>query len=180
METTPITWMSDDDIGQPLLRLNEADSVAVALRALKQGETIGELTVKSRVMKGHKVALRNIAKGESVKKYAQVIGLASADIAVGDHVHSHNLEFTLNEATTVSASRAQSVDVNCTDQFMGYRRAQGRAGTRNYIAIISSVNCSATVAHRIADAFDKEALADFENVDGVAAFTHGTGCGMAR
>lgn len=178
MESTPITWLSDD-VSQPLLRLNEQDSVAVALRALKAGETIGELTLKARVMKGHKVALQDIAQGTPVIKYAQVIGLASADITAGELVHSHNLAFAANEASSVAGSRYQAVDVQCTDQFMGYRRAHGRAGTRNFIAIISSVNCSATVAHRIANAFDGDALASFDNIDGVAAFTHGTGCGMA-
>ena len=177
---TPIVWLDDREsvVGQPLLTLSNEDSVAVALRALKDGEQLDGLTISGRVMKGHKVALRDIAQGEPIIKYAQVIGIASADIAAGASVHTHNLDFVDSDVLHEKATMGSKPDVACTDTFMGYPRADGRYGTRNFIVVLSSVNCSATVAHRICDVFDDDALAAFPNVDGVAAFTHGTGCGM--
>jgi len=177
---TPIVWLDDHDslAGKPLLTLSAEDSVGVALRALKDGEKLDGLTVSGRVMKGHKVALRAIAKGEQVIKYAQVIGIASEDIPAGSFVHTHNLDFANSDVLHEKATSGVSPDINCTDTFMGYPRKDGRFGTRNFIVVLSSVNCSATVAHRIADAFDDETLANYSNIDGVAAFTHGTGCGM--
>ncbi len=189
VEATPVVWLDGkESTSQPFLRLAETDNVAVALRTLKEGEAFElpasdvapsqSLTIRARIMKGHKVALQAIGTGQRVRKYAQLIGLASQDIAAGDHVHSHNLSFTLNDATNQRQTDRQSTLINSTDTFQGYRRADGRVGTRNFIAVISSVNCSATVANRIAAAFDDQALSAFGNVDGVAAFTHGTGCGM--
>ena len=93
-------------------------------------------------------------------------------------MHTHNLDFVNSDVLHEKATMGATPDVACTDTFMGYPRADGRFGTRNFIVVLSSVNCSATVAHRICDAFDDHALAAFPNVDGVAAFTHGTGCGM--
>ena len=164
--------------------LDPSDSVGVARRNLAAGERIagegarGDIVVAERVPVGHKVALADIAAGARVRKYAQLIGVARAPIAAGAHVHSHNLEFVVADARAAS-DPPPPVAVETTDTFEGYRRADGRVGTRNFVAVISSVNCSATVAHRIADAFDADALAAFPNVDGVAAFTHGTGCGLA-
>lgn len=182
-ESTPVVWLDGkQSTSQPLLRLAEADTVGVALRTLKPDESLtiddSELVVAERIMKGHKIALCDMPVGSRVIKYAQLIGLASADIAKGQHVHSHNLAFTNNDASTQSRGDAPASAIQNTDTFMGYRRATGRAGTRNFIAVISSVNCSATVAHRIAASFDDSSLDSFDNVDGVAAFTHGTGCGM--
>lgn len=193
-ESTPVVWLDGkQSAGQPLLKLAAPDNVAVALRTLKPGEEIPltavndaagdgtqvqSLKVVDRIMKGHKVALCSMPMGTRVTKYAQLIGIASQDIQAGEHVHSHNLAFTNNDITSERETDRKPTNVNCTDTFQGYRRADGRVGTRNYIAIISSVNCSATVAKRIAAEFDGNRLADYENIDGVAAFTHGTGCGM--
>ena len=180
--------------GPALLRLDPADSVGVALRAIAPGEVLTFGTggpsstgrtdgegVRSidRVPPGHKVALIDVAEGERVLKYAQTIGFASEAIPVGRHVHVHNLAFRDSDATQRMGGAARPLEPMTPTLFEGYRRADGRVGTRNFIAVISSVNCSATVAHRIADAFDEEALAAFPNIDGVAAFVHGTGCGMA-
>jgi len=177
---SPIVWLDDRKAvaGLPVLVLAAEDSVGVALRALKAGEEVDGLQITERVMKGHKVALRDIAKGERVIKYAQVIGVASVDIEAGAAVHTHNLEFRDSDALHEKATANTTTPIACTDSFMGYERPDGRYGTRNFIVVLSSVNCSATVAHRIADGFDDDMLAAYPNVDGVAAFTHGTGCGI--
>lgn len=186
----PVVWrQADDPAATPLLRLAPEDNVAVALRPLNRGEQLqlpaGDtggaalgLSVADSVPKGHKVALCDLASGDRLLKYAQTIGVASEAIASGQHVHSHNLAFHSTDADYEFATEAAAVPVDCTDTFNGYRRADGRAGTRNYIAVLSSVNCSATVANRIAAAFDDTCLSGYANVDGVVAFTHGTGCGM--
>jgi altronate hydrolase len=133
------------------------------------------------VPRGHKVALRDIPQGAPVRKYGQVIGAASAPITAGEHVHTHNLRFAPelrgDSATDVHARNAAAAE-GPVPVFEGYVRADGRVGTRNYIGIVTSVNCSATVAKLIAREAERR-LGDFPNVDGVVALTHGTGCGMA-
>ena len=190
VEPTPIQWLDGkQSTSQPLLKLAQTDNVAVALRTLKEGEILSigaisngdsakELQVKSRIMKGHKVALAPIEKGARVIKYDQLIGIACESIDAGEHVHTHNLAFTDNDAVLARDKSKEPTQIECTDTFQGYLRADGRVGTRNYIAVISSVNCSATVAQKIASSFEHGRLDDFKNIDGVAVFTHGTGCGM--
>jgi len=192
VDTNPIVWLDGKQAAsQPFLQLSNMDNVAVALRTLKEGEELDltsdasasssdtqKLTIKTRIMKGHKLALAPIASGERVLKYNQLIGLASENIDVGEHVHTHNLCFTENDAAATRNKDQAAVSIASTDSFLGYKRKDGRVGTRNYIAVISSVNCSATVAHRIAAEFNNGRLDAYDNIDGVAAFTHGTGCGM--
>ena len=162
------------------IRLNPADSVLVARTRLAAGTTIDGITPTSDVPAGHKLAARDIAKGEAVLKFAQTIGYASQDIAQGDHVHTHNVAFQNVDGDYDFATNLRLAPPAAQpDHFMGYRRADGRIGTRNFIAIVTSVNCSATAARMIADHFTPERLAPYPNVDGVAAFVHGTGCGMA-
>lgn len=184
---TKVVWLDGkQSAAQAILRLDESDNVAVALRTLKAGETIDvsasaektSLIVDERISKGHKVALCDLSKGSRIVKYAQLIGLASTDIKAGQHVHTHNLVFTPADATLAARPDNKPAALTGNDTFSGYQRADGRCGTRNYIAVLSSVNCSATVAHSIANHFNQENLHDYQNVDGVAAFTHGTGCGM--
>lgn len=158
-----------------LLRLDPADNVATAIRTLAPGEE----GAAEPIPRGHKMALIAIPQGQPVRKYAQIIGYAAADIPVGAHVHTHNLEFRNVDASYEFATNLRPVEVVAVpDTFMGYRRANGRVGTRNYIAILTSVNCSATAARKIAQHFTPERLAAYPNVDGVAAFVHGTGCAM--
>ena len=161
------------------VRLDAADNVVTATRALQAGTAVEGVETAGLIPSGHKIATRAIAKGEQVRKYAQFIGLAHADIAAGEHVHTHNLDFRATEVAYEFGTDLRPVEPASGDTFMGYRRASGRVGTRNYIAIVTSVNCSATAARRIADAFGPEELAAYPNVDGVVAFVHGTGCGMA-
>ena len=158
------------------VRLSASDNVVTAIAALDIGQE-GAIT---QIPRGHKMATQDIPKGAPVYKYAQVIGYAGEDIAKGDHVHTHNLEFRNVDQTYEFATNLRPVTpVTKPDTFMGYRRASGRVGTRNYIAVLTSVNCSATAARRIADYFTDDKLAAYPNVDGVVAFVHGTGCGMA-
>ncbi len=164
-----------------LIVLHPQDNVAIASRELTAGETVGSLTVGQRVPECHKVARIAIASGDPIRKYAQVIGYASCDIPAGHHVHVHNVEY--RDSSTIAKDapapkRAGPAQAESGRTFMGYRRADGGAATRNFIGIFSSVNCSATVANRIADHFTEERLAAYTNVDGVVAFAHGTGCGM--
>ena len=131
------------------------------------------------------MALVDVAEGARVLKYAQLIGVARAAIARGEHVHVHNLDFVANDAHEASEA-PPPVAVETTDTFAGYRRGDGRCGTRNFVAVLSSVNCSATVAHRIADGFGGTRTGggrpspNTRTVDGVAAFTHGTGAAAWR
>jgi len=162
----------------PTALLHPEDDVLIALRAFPAGSEVDGLTLTQDVGVGHKIARRAVAKGAPVHRYHQVIGFASTDIAAGEHVHSHNLSmgevkhehrFGANVRPTPRATPARS--------FMGIRRADGRVATRNYIGVISSVNCSATAAKMIAQHY-RDRLADFPNVDGVVALTHKSGCGL--
>ena len=158
------------------VRLSPADNVVTAISALE----IGEEGAIQPIPRGHKTATKPIAKGDAVRKYAQTIGYAATDIAQGAHIHTHNLDFRNVDQVYEYSTNLRPVDpASKPDTFMGYRRNTGRVGTRNYIAVLTSVNCSATAARRIADYFTDERLADYPNVDGVVAFVHGTGCGMA-
>lgn len=163
-----------------VIRLDASDDVVTAIAPLQTGVAVEDVVTTGLIPRGHKIATRAIAAGEPVRKYAQVIGYAGQDIAAGDHVHTHNLNFRNTDAEYEFATDLRPIAPAARqDTFMGYKRANGKAGTRNYIAIITSVNCSATAARRIADAFGPEELAQYPNVDGVVAFVHGTGCGMA-
>ena len=172
-----------------VLRLNPADDVVIARRQLVSGTLIKSegITVSGLVPPGHKVATRALAVGTPVRRYNQIIGFATREIRPGEHVHLHNLgigeehgAFSRDYAFCADVRPAPTVTTPAT--FMGIVRADGRVATRNYVAILSSVNCSATVARAIADRFRRDifpdALADYPNVDGVIALTHGTGCGM--
>jgi len=166
-----------------IIRLQPDDNVAVARIALAPGAPLGEgLAALEPIPAGHKVALLDIGAGEAVRKYGQIIGFASQAIAAGEHVHVDNVEMRAFERDTAVGSEARpTAFFNDAERasFLGYRRANGGVGTRNYLAVLTSVNCSATVARHIADSFEPEILAQFPNVDGIAAFAHSTGCGMA-
>ncbi len=167
----------------PIIRLNPADNVAVARLALSQGASLGAgRTASAAIPQGHKIAIQPIAKGEAVRKYGQVIGLATADIAIGEHVHVHNMAMDDSERSHTYCAEAVATDFVPEAErarFDGYLRADGSVGTRNYIAIISSVTCSATVSRAVADHFNRKGGLDgFDNVDGVVALTHGGGCSI--
>jgi altronate hydrolase len=167
------------------IRLHPNDDVVIARAQLVGGTQLldEKVTISGLVPPGHKVATRAISKGSPVKRYNQIIGFASRDIVAGEHVHLHNLvmgSFDRDYAFGADAKPTQYITPPAT--FEGIVRRDGpnagRIATRNYIGILSTVNCSATVARGIADWFTRERLAEFGNVDGVVALTHGSGCGM--
>ena len=167
-----------------LIRLHEQDNVLVAKSAVALGEVFSDwqLRARAQVPAGHKIAARAIAQGERVLKYNTEIGVATRDIAAGDHVHSHNLalgEFHHDPAFGEDVRPVAYVPAAQRATFQGIVRADGRVATRNFIGILSSVNCSSTVIHRIAAYFTAEKLAAYPNVDGVVAFAQTSGCGMA-
>ena len=164
------------------IRLDPADNVVTATRTLEAGTAVDDVVTTAIIPRNHKLASREIKAGEAVRKYAQVIGYATEVIVAGGHVHTHNVEFrNTEEDYEISTDLRPAVPVAeaARDSFMGYRRENGRVGTRNYIGILTSVNCSATAARMIASAFGPEEMSRYPNVDGVVAFVHGTGCGMA-
>jgi altronate hydrolase len=172
----------------PVIRLHPEDSVVIARATLLPGAPVADgVKATARIPAGHKVAVRPIARNEPIRRYGQIIGFASDDIAPGAHVHVHNCEmgdFAKDYAYGVDAQPTAFFDAPAT--FQGIRRPDGRVATRNYIGILTSVNCSAHVAGVVADMFrhnpltGHDPLADFPNVDGVVALTHKTGCGMTQ
>ncbi|RWM88754.1 MAG: altronate dehydratase [Mesorhizobium sp.] len=163
------------------IRLHSDDNVIVATRALAEGEDLGEVVTSEAVPSGHKVAVRPIGEGESVLKYGQVIGIASRRIEPGEHVHLKNLSMLDSEVAhhfAVDGGPTPLLPESERRGFQGYVRPNGLVGTRNYIGIVTSVNCSATVARAIAEHFRLNGFGNHTNVDGVVALTHGTGCAI--
>jgi altronate hydrolase len=162
------------------VRLHPLDNVVVAARRVAAGARVsseGVVAVQA-IPAGHKIATRLIRAGEPILKYGQVIGASTLDIAPGSHVHSHNMAMT--EARRSAEVRAWHAPNVSPATFLGYRRSDGRVGVRNYVGILTSVNCSATVARLIAQEAERSGLLDgFPNVDGVVPITHTSGCGMA-
>ena len=168
-------------IKKPVLRLHPNDDVVIATRPLPPGTRVGDEAVvcTDAIPPGHKLAIRAVATGQPVLRYGQIIGFATTDIAPGQHVHSHNLAFEAFERDA-----AVGIDVKPTPAvaqpatFMGYVRPDGRVATRNYLGVLSTVNCSASVSKFVAQHFTPERMAAYPNVDGVVAITHSVGCGM--
>src|SRR5262249_5702946 len=164
--------------------LKPEDDVAVAKAPLDRGaifeDAAGRIEVRQDIKPGHKIARHDVRKGDPVRRYGQVIGFATRDVPVGEHVHSHNLDIG-----ELAADRYEvGVDVRPVTMypptemrhFEGYKREDGRVGTRNYVAIISGVNCSASVSQFVKDKF-RDVQRDYPNIDGVLAITHKSGCG---
>ena len=167
------------------LTLNQDDNVSVALTDLAPGDTIdnGVVVGGVSVPAGHKAAIKRINAGEPARKYGQIIGFASAAIEPGDHVHTHNLkmaDFSRDHAIGADARPVRMVPEEDRASFQGIVRNDGGIGTRNYIGVLPTSNCSASVARFIADSFTRERMAGFPNVGGVLSLTHGTGCGMSE
>ncbi|WP_417683899.1 UxaA family hydrolase [Roseibium sp.] len=163
--------------------LHADDNVVVALQDLNAGDTAAfvDAELPGQIMRGHKIARRPILQGEMVVRYGQIIGQAKQNIAPGEHVHVHNLG--MGEHTRDYGHAEASVPLEPIAEqrtFQGYVRADGKVGTRNYIGILTSVNCSGSVAKFIAEAAERSGLLkEFPNVDGIVPIVHGTGCGMS-
>jgi altronate hydrolase len=163
----------------PCLRLHAADNVAIATTDLAPGTRLADVnvTLTDAIPTGHKFAIAPIANGAPVLKYGHFIGVATRDIAAGSHVHTHNLAFAKPD-TEVPLPKPAWTDGREERFFEGYRRADGRAATRNYVGVISTVNCSATVVRKITERFAGEGMKPWPHVDGVVPITHTSGCGM--
>ncbi len=165
------------------LRLNASDNVVVAVDEVPAGAAADGVVARARIPKGHKMAISAIGAEKAILKFGQVIGFASTPIAPGEWVHEHNCAMrTFARDHRFGEAPAPLSIASVADQptFDGFRRANGKVGTRNYLALLTSVNCSATTARLIAREVERSGvLADYPNVDGVIALVHGTGCGMA-
>ena len=164
-----------------VIRLNPMDNIGVALADLEPASALpGGAAALEQIKRGHKVALAAIAPGAPVYRYGQMIGVATAPILAGGHVHSHNLGMGDHRQDHAFGADCRAiVPAQTPRSFMGYHRADGQVGTRNYLSILTSVNCSGSVARFVAEAVDREGwLADYPGMDGVVPIVHGTGCGM--
>jgi altronate hydrolase len=174
---------------EQVLRLAREDDVAIALQDLTRGTAVGvpgsdAVTARTDVPRGHKIALRRLPQGRLVRKYGHVIGRTTAPVEAGEHVHVHNLGMPEGAAGLSSGAGATGAVTDLPPDlrrtFAGIRRASGAVATRNYVGVLTTVNCSATVARQVARRTEDEVAALVgEGVDGVVALTHGTGCGMA-
>src|SRR5918998_671302 len=165
------------------LRLSPDDNVVIAIDLVSQGATTAGLTARERILRGHKMAVEPIREGEPIRKFGQIIGFAKAHIAPGEWVHEHNVglhDFERDYRFCEDAKDERLLPENLRATFEGYRRDNGKTGTRNYIGILTSVNCSASVARFAAAAVENSgALNDYPGIDGIVAIVHGTGCGHA-
>ena len=165
------------------IRLSADDNVVIAIDLVSQGDTVSDITARERILRGHKMAVEPIREGEPIRKFGQIIGFAKAHIAPGEWVHEHNVglhDFERDYAFCVDARDDDLLSPEMQATFEGYRRASGKTGTRNYLGILTSVNCSASVARFAAAEIERSGvLKDYPGVDGVVAIVHGTGCGHA-
>jgi altronate hydrolase len=179
-----VCMASTSPIEQLAVLLHPDDNIAVARQSLVAGTRIihtgPPINLRDAVKLGHKFALQPIECGSAVRKFGQIIGFASRDIAVGEHVHTHNVACgQYDRQAELAVDRPDVPAPLGTSTFEGFLRPDGRVGTRNYVAVVSTVNCSASTVDRIARTFTSERLRPYPNVDGVFAITHKTGCGMA-
>ncbi|WFU14590.1 altronate dehydratase family protein [Bradyrhizobium sp. CB3481] len=162
------------------LVLSDDDNVAVATQQLVAGTTVGSVELLANIPRGHKFATRTISAGDPIFKYGQIIGFATEAIEAGNHVHGHNVRPTESTDTRRAVIGRATIVNNVNDRtFMGYQRANGCWGTRNFIGVMTSVNCAGTVAKLIADEASKQIDLAGMPIDGIAAFPHTTGCGMS-
>jgi altronate hydrolase len=183
VKVLPIRNLSERAANPKFLRLHPDDNLIVSIDPILPGATVEGVSAVSRVPKGHKMATRAIAEGEPVKKFGQIIGFAKVAIRPGEHVHEHNCgvhDFARDYHFAEAAEPEHVLPLEQRRTFQGYQRQNGKVGTRNYIGVLTSVNCSASVARFIAAEVNRSGmLAEYPQIDGVVAFVHGTGCGMA-
>jgi altronate dehydratase len=171
-------------LSQVAIKLNTKDNVAIAKLDLKPGQELytqnsDYIFLHDPIPAGHKIAISDLAIGDPVIRYGQVIGKAARGIQTGQHVHTHNVRPNLEGKEyifSVDMEPVQIVPESEQRQFMGYKRGDGRVGTRNFIAVIASVQCAAQVSRLIASHFTPERLKKYPNIDGVFALTPDGGC----
>lgn len=178
-----LLMMKSKLVSEPALRLHPTDNTAVSRRLIKAGQTVLvdglAVTAVDDISFGHKIALADLQVGDSIRKYGQEIGTAATVISAGSWVHTHNVQANIAAHDIQFSTQLRipkSPDQSAT--FLGYRRADGRCGTRNYIAVISTVNCSATTAKYVAAELSREDLSDYPNINGVVPIVHKGGCAM--
>ena len=187
LELTQLTPSGRVPLREVTLQLTPHDNVAVAKAALRPGTTLicddevsTPIPVRQFIPTGHKIALQDVVSGAPVLRYGQIIGFASQPIVAGDHVHTHNVVVKpLDHADAKFVSPVDQVEYvpePLRRTFLGFKRNKGRAGTRNYVAVIATVNCSAHVCREIAAYFTPERLEAYPNVDGVIPIVHTLGC----
>jgi altronate hydrolase len=163
-----------------IIRLHPSDNLVVAVDDLEKGARAEGVTATGRIPPGHKMAVVPVAVGEPIRKFGQIIGFATKPIAPGDWIHEHNVgmhDFQRDYAFAVEAKDEPVLPVGERATFQGYRRANGKVGTRNYIGVLSSVNCSATVAALMAREIERSGiLADYPNIDGIVPLVQANGC----
>ena len=163
--------------------LNESDNIIIALDNMKAGQYLKnfDVTIDAPILSGQKIARVNISKNSPIYKYGTIIGFADSNIVKGQVLTNSNVvfkEFSRDHQYCSKYQPTRFVNQSSERTFLGFKRLDGNVGTRNFISIVSTVNCSATVVHEIAGYFTDEVLKNYPNVDGVAAFSHSTGCGM--
>ena len=169
-------------IRKPFLRLHPQDDVLIAIRPLSAESQLDDaghsIRLRQAITPGHKIARHAIAQGAPVRRYNQIIGFARQAISAGEHIHTHNLAFEMFDRDYAIGIDCKPTPAMAQANFMGYVRPDGRVATRNYIGVIATVNCSASVSKFVASHFTPERLAAYPNVDGVVPITHASGCGM--
>jgi altronate hydrolase len=164
----------------PVILLHPEDNVAIARVPVPAGQVIevggDRITARRTIPEGHKIAIRAIGAGEPARRYGEVIGFATEAIEAGDHVHEHNLRFSALDVKVTYEARPPAAPKS-TKTFQGFRRPDGRTGTRNYIAVVAASNCAAHAVARVEESFRDMALPP--NVDGIVSFPHGDGCGQS-
>ena len=178
--------MPTESFAQFAIILHADDNVAVLKRSIAAGTTLAGdniiVTADCDIAAGHKIAIQPIHQDAAIRKFGQVIGFATEIISTGDHVHTHNVtarDFQRRYEMGSDIPNVEYVAENQRRTFQGFTRPDGKVGTRNYVAIISSVNCSASVSKHVAERFKSPDFAkQFPHVDGVAAFSHQLGCGI--
>ena len=172
------------EFNQSIIRLHELDNIAIALQELEQGTNVSSLslTLKDQIPRSHKIAIQPISEGDKVIRYGQIIGEAKQTIDAGEHVHTHNLGMGDYKQDYAFCTDSNSLPtINAVREFKGYHRTDGEVGTRNYLGILTSVNCSGSVARFIAESAEKcDWFVQSENIDGIVPIVHGTGCGMSN
>jgi altronate dehydratase len=169
-------------MSEGVIRLHGADNVLIALKDQPAGAHAAglESPLPAAVPRGHKIAARAIGKGDEVIRYGQIIGQATEDIAAGAHIHSHNLGMGPHSSDFAIGTECRPLPALEPRSFMGYHRPDGTVGTRNYLGILTSVNCSGSVARFIAEAAEKDpVLGSMPGIDGIVPIVHQTGCGMS-
>ena len=164
-----------------LITLHQNDNIAVSPMSIPANKEITpKLISKNPIPFGHKIALSKIKKNDFIYKYGQIIGVASKDIFIGEHVHSHNLKFSdFERKFKIHNNDEEKIKIENNFFYDGFKRKNGKSGTRNYIGLLSTVNCSATVVKKIADTVNNNPeLKKYKNIDGVVCLKHSSGCGM--